>query len=52
MNKDDPTVWFSDQETIEVTPRIAGNTVTIQFWGFEVVLLGNGAYFMNDTSGG
>ena len=28
------------------------NTITFQCWGFEVVLMDDGTYFLNDTSGG
>lgn len=28
------------------------DTVALQFWGWELILLKDGTYFINDTSGG
>lgn len=37
---------------IGVHPYVRNNEVALQFWGWEIVLLPDGHYFINDTSGG
>lgn len=37
---------------IGITPYIRDNTVSLQLHGWEIVLLSDGTYFINDTSGG
>lgn len=42
---------FVDRE-IAFTPYFKTDSVSLQLHGWEIVLLENGKYFINDTSGG
>ncbi|MFA9239466.1 MAG: hypothetical protein ACEQSQ_06195 [Candidatus Paceibacteria bacterium] len=33
-------------------PYISKNDISLQFWGWEIVLSKDGRYYINDTSGG
>lgn len=37
---------------IGVHPFVQDDRVSLQFWGWEIILLPNGSYYINDTSGG
>jgi hypothetical protein len=40
------------KESISTRPYITENTVKLQFLGWELVLLKDGTYYINDTAGG
>ena len=58
-NKEQPKYdlnkWFNDQKNIEYplirTNCSYNNCTTIQLHGFEIILLENGTYILNDTTG-
>jgi len=53
--KYDPDFYLPNRSpnTIAANVRVVTDKkVTLQFWGWELVLLENGTYFINDTSGG
>lgn len=55
--KEDLESFFSDIQDMEVQratfyKKIYKDSIAIQLWGFEVVLMPDGTYFLNDTSGG
>ena len=47
-------LWFDDEHlnpNQNVTINEKAKSISLQHWGFEVVLLPNGTYYVNDTSG-
>ena len=43
--------FIEDIKEENVTIYIEKNKISLQFWGWEIVLLKSGNYFANDTSG-
>ena len=57
------TDWFGDEPSVlvehDIVPtiqawliKLTNQEVVLQFHGFELILLPNGTYILNDTSGG
>ena len=44
--------FINNKTKEEVTIYIEKNEISLQFWGWELVILKSGDYFPNDTSGG
>lgn len=40
------------KDEVLASPRVSNNSCVLQFLGWELVLLSNGSYFINDTTGG